>query len=208
MYAYAADNPVKYVDPDGRTGELAQSINLLEVIKSSIVASGYKLEQYKYWAYNAAQADGQLPIGDIIGFWVVVGVGVYAGYHVSKEYSEARAIVKAQVNAVTKDRTEPKGPGSYTITFASGKKYHGKGPFERAKKSAIREGTNNLDLPMIIDWTPSVNDREVFKDEYSRLSEDESYKNPNNYNRMQSPGRKKYIEDYGRPHPADPDQSM
>lgn len=25
---------------------------------------------------------------------------------------------------------------------------------------------------------------------------------------IQSPGRKKYIEDYGRPHPADPDQSM
>ncbi len=84
----------------------------------------------------------------------------------------------------------------------------GKGSFERAKQSAIREGTINLDLPMAIDWTLSKDNREAFKDEYSRLSNDGSYRNPDNYNRIQSPGRKKYIEDYGRPHPADPDQSM
>lgn len=208
LYHYVDNNPVKYTDPDGRVGELAQNLNLLEVVKSSISAAGYNLEQYKGWACNAAQADGQLPIGDIIGIGVVVGVGLYTGYNIAKAYSDARDIVKSQVNSLTKEKTESKSTGSYTIVFASGKKYHGKGPFERAEKSAIREGTINLDLPIAIDWMPSENDREAFKDEYSRLSEDGSYRNPDNYNRIQSPGRKKYIEDNGRPHPADPDQSM
>ena len=41
-------------------------------------------------------------------------------------------------------------------------KNHGKGSFDRAKQSAIREGTLNLDLSMDIDWTSSKNEREAF----------------------------------------------
>ena len=45
---------MRYTDPDGRSGELAQNLNLLDVVKSSITSAGYNLAQYKNWAANAS----------------------------------------------------------------------------------------------------------------------------------------------------------
>lgn len=208
MYHYAGNNPVKYTDPDGRNDALAIPLQDINFLKAIVIDCENLLNEFEMWAANAAQADGQLPIGDAVGLGVLAGVGIYAGIKVLHAEAKAHSIVKDKVREIAESKTNTKGVGSYTIMFASGKRYHGKGPFERAKSSAIREGVLNLDLPIDIDWTPSANDRKAFEDEYSRLSLDGSYRNPDNYNRIQSPGRKKYIEDYGRPHPADPDQSM
>jgi RHS repeat-associated protein len=87
--------------------------------------------------------------------------------------------------------------GSYTITFASRKKYHGKGPKSRMEKSAKYHSNKNNDSVTNKDWTSSKDDTHAFKDEYARMQTDasstypEGYKNPNNYNQRQSPGKKK-----------------
>ena len=76
------------------------------------------------------------------------------------------------------------GFGSYTCNFKSGKKYHGKGDRKRAEKSAKEHG-DEIDS---IDWTPAKNNRDSFIDEHKRLSNDGGKQNPNNYNRINSPG--------------------
>jgi pretoxin HINT domain-containing protein len=79
--------------------------------------------------------------------------------------------------------------GSYTITFASGKQYHGKGPATRARASAARESAANGDPVSNIDWTPAANDRAAFIAEAQRIRNAGGL-NPNNYNRINSPGER------------------
>jgi hypothetical protein len=78
--------------------------------------------------------------------------------------------------------------GSYTNTHESGKKYHGKGAEKRAAESAKEKAEKYNDPVKDTDWTPSANKREAYKDESKRLKADGGHKNPNNYNKRDSPG--------------------
>tara|TARA_R110000782_G_scaffold5853_3_gene20230 strand:+ start:28732 stop:29751 length:1020 start_codon:yes stop_codon:yes gene_type:complete len=84
-----------------------------------------------------------------------------------------------------------KGHGSYTIVFESGKKYHGKGSFDRAVESANDKFGEYGDMPTNIDWTPSKSSDDAFIDEYKRLKNDGGSGSGNNYNKIESPGKKK-----------------
>lgn len=84
------------------------------------------------------------------------------------------------------------GFGSYTCHFKSGKKYHGKGDWDRAKKSGRDKSKGGDDLDFI-DWTPAANDRDSFRDEHNRMKQDHPNGSPNpsrNYNQRHSPGRR------------------
>jgi len=80
--------------------------------------------------------------------------------------------------------------GSYTIEFESGKKYHGKGSEQRARRSARERARANGDKVRDIGWTPARNRREAFIQEARRIRRDGGVRNPNNYNRINSPGEK------------------
>jgi RHS repeat-associated protein len=85
------------------------------------------------------------------------------------------------------------GFGSYTCTFKSGKRYHGKGDLDRAKKSGKEHSDRNKDPLESIDWTAANNDRDSFRDEHNRMNTDRGgHNSPNNYNRRGSPGGGKY----------------
>jgi hypothetical protein len=120
--------------------------------------------------------------GEIAATVATIGVVGWIGYEAVND--------AIQYFSTGKDSKEP---GSYTNTHESGKKYHGKGPQERAEQSAKEKAEKYNDPVKDIDWTPSKNDREAFKDEYSRLKDDGGPKNPDNYNQIESPG-KKYTE--------------
>ncbi|WP_066263437.1 RHS repeat-associated core domain-containing protein [Hydrogenophaga flava] len=82
------------------------------------------------------------------------------------------------------------GFGSYTCTFKSGKRYHGKGDWDRANKSGNYHADKNNDPLVDVDWTPAKNDRDAFKDEHRRMMTDPGgHKSPDNYNQRASPGR-------------------
>jgi RHS repeat-associated protein len=85
--------------------------------------------------------------------------------------------------------------GSYTTTHKSGKRYHGKGPFKRAKQSAKRVERVYDDPVVSVEWTPAKNDKEAFKAENERLENDGGKNNPDNYNKRDSPGKKYKKED-------------
>lgn len=83
-----------------------------------------------------------------------------------------------------------KESGSYTNTHESGKKYHGKGDESRMNKSAKSVAEKNNDPVASQDHTTAKNSREGFKQESARLKNDGGHKNPNNYNKRDSPGTK------------------
>jgi hypothetical protein len=82
------------------------------------------------------------------------------------------------------------GTGSYTCHFKSGKKYHGKGDWKRAKQSGKDKSKGGDDLDFI-DWTPAANDRDSFRDEHNRMMTDKGgHRSNDNYNKRASPGRR------------------
>jgi len=112
----------------------------------------------------------------------------------SQSSSNSSTNTNAQKNPKTQ-KADPGPPGSYTITFKSGKKYHGKGPLSRAKQSAKQWADAKEDPAVSIDWTPSPDQRQAFKDEDTRLQKDGGHENPDNYNRRGSPGEKYKLQD-------------
>jgi len=118
-------------------------------------------------------------------------------YNAVQSFEDKKAAIKTRINEITQDKDKNSSTGSYTIIFESGMKYHGKGGQKRSMQSAMRIGIIYGDMPVDIDWTPSPNHREAFKDEYIRLARDGTHKNPKNYNKIQSPGKLFYIIDNG-----------
>jgi RHS repeat-associated protein len=86
--------------------------------------------------------------------------------------------------------------GTYTVDFQSGIKYHGKGDSERAVDSAKRVAKENGDVPGGVSFKPAANSREAFKEEARRIAKDGG-PGVDNYNKINSPG-KKYLEEDGK----------
>jgi len=85
------------------------------------------------------------------------------------------------------------GFGSYTINFKCGRRYHGKGDLNRARKSAKQRASkhNTSYDEKDIDWTPASSDRQSFIDEHERISRDGGIgPDHGNFNEINSPGKK------------------
>jgi hypothetical protein len=85
--------------------------------------------------------------------------------------------------------------GSYTNTHESGKKYHGKGTEKRMNESGKEKAEANDDPVVNQEFKPAANNREALKDEARRIREDGGVDNPNNYNKINSPGEKYLKQD-------------
>jgi len=117
-------------------------------------------------------------------------------------YTGTAPLTITDVKAEYKVRERDSRTGSYTIIFGNDHKYHGKGSIERMFTSAILKMTAAQTTVKSFDWTPSVSHREAFKAEYRRMQTDkdlpdfpQGYRNPINYNLIQSPGYKYQLQD-------------
>ena len=134
--------------------------------------------------------DGKCPM--CIPLLFEAGKALVAAVVAYKAAEASKPLVDNIVKSI-EDKTESgnkKQPGSYTTTHESGKKYHGKGPKPRAEQSAKEKEKTYNDPVKDIDWTPSKNEKESFKDEAKRIRQDGGVQNPNNYNKRNSPGEK------------------
>ena len=82
-----------------------------------------------------------------------------------------------------------KETGSYTINYASGKKYHGKGTRSRMRSSERRLSKGGDAVVGISDWSPASTHKRAFMQEAFRMAKDGG-KGGNNYNKINSPGLK------------------
>uniref|UniRef100_UPI001E635A6F hypothetical protein n=1 Tax=Chryseobacterium sp. c4a TaxID=1573582 RepID=UPI001E635A6F len=121
---------------------------------------------------------------------VVSTTGIAIGNRVLNSEGDSKA-----KGGKTKNGKTEKETGSYTNTHKSGKKYHGKGDRERAKKSGNEKAKQNEDPLESTEWTKAENDREAFKQESERLDKDaegdkKGHQSDKNYNKRDSPGKK------------------
>jgi hypothetical protein len=81
------------------------------------------------------------------------------------------------------------GDGSYTITFASGKQYVGKGDMSRMADSAARINAQTGDRVVSTQWTPANGTADSFVQEEMRMRTSGGPQG-NTYNQINSPGNK------------------
>jgi RHS repeat-associated protein len=151
----------------------------------------------------AAEGTTSFSRAGVIGVtWYVVN-GLFGSAHIPADpmtvgiaYNNIKTLADIK-DAVSSPAVKSRGNqiGSYTIIFNNNKKYHGKGPLPRMMLSAAQHSIANKVMVQSMQWTPSATDRQAFKDEYRRMQTDanedfeEGYRNPINFNKIQSPGK-------------------
>ena len=121
-----------------------------------------------------------------------VAVAVVTTVAVVKVVRAAVRVYKATTSVAKKGKEY----GSYTNTHFSGRRHHGQGDRRRSQTSGREKAAENNDPHTATDWTSAPNRREAMKDEARRIENDGGVDNPNNYNKINSPG-KNYIEQDG-----------
>jgi RHS repeat-associated protein len=127
-----------------------------------------------------------------VGRWITPDpLGLVGGLNVYAFDGSPSVIVDPWGLATTGASGTAHQTGSYQIKFKSGKTYDGKGPASRMETSAKeRSGPPNNDPVVSKVWTPAANEREAFKQESRNLDANGGPGNPNNYNAIESPGKK------------------
>ncbi len=202
-YAYGRNNPLRYVDPNGE--------DVFDVLGGAVNAFGSNI------VLGAGRAEPHNPdfaLGQSIGDVVSLGAGLYetavggtvaaggglltvsvAGSPLGVPASAVGAGVAAHGAGLSASglihlSTNGSGSGSYTVTFESGKRYHGKGREGRANESAKRVSGEQSDPARTVEWKPAANDAAAFKAEARRIRADGGIENSGNYNKINSPGEK------------------
>ena len=225
-YNYVLGNPIKWVDEDGRSPgdpkeDLHFQITPLLGVGDLILPPGAGRLGPLPPAGSLLPRTGGMTIPNVPGEVVVPplnGPITNPEFFIPPTSPEATTTTLPEIGdlpAPTTDMSLPidnvridqaksteKETGSYTNEHESGQKYHGKGDRKRAEQSGKEKAKEYKDPVKNTDWTKAQNKRDAFKQEYKRMQQDrtnkypEGHKNPKNYNKRQSPG-KKYMEQDG-----------
>jgi RHS repeat-associated protein len=194
-YAYGNNNPHRFIDPDGNSAlsvldwkDFAQDVGGLYV--NHIIFAVAKINGNEAVAQMAADGLRAGVLDAAISTAGVISPAPGAG-------SAMRTAVKSEIKAVEIGSKAEKQVGSYTVTFESGMKYHGKGTEARAAKSAAEKEATYADKAVNIDYKAAKNEREAFKDEARRIRSDGGLDKSKQYNKINSPGEN-YLKQDGK----------
>ncbi|RAV99275.1 RHS repeat-associated core domain-containing protein [Pseudochryseolinea flava] len=200
VYAFSENKLISYRELEGLEAQLiivgvvvavtVEEVTLAALISGAVVFGEEIVEGIKEIA-NTPVSGGVRFASSPVSAW---GQEAYAWQQMAKQAESKANSTKTSTGDEKDSKSNGKATGSYTNTHESGKKYHGKGGEDRARQSADRVAKENKDPAKKTEWKPAKNDRQAFKDEAKRIKKDGGVENPNNYNKVNSPG-KKYIEE-------------
>jgi RHS repeat-associated protein len=218
-YAYARDNPLEYVDPNGHAWQIFSGEYWKNLAHRLFIGGNGtpQLDPNSEQALASAAGIGPTQLTDEngnpisggqatiqVGMAVVNGV-LQTGMMLTGE-GEAEGVVKAGEEVVQGEKAagaaaklEDAGTaslqgqkGSYVHEFKSGKKYIGKGTEKRMKQSAKDVAEANNDKVVKSQFEPSDpnTDEQAFKDEAQKIKDSGGVPNKTLYNKINSPGKK------------------
>ena len=187
-FGYAYANPNGYFDPNGQWVPLFTRLVF-------VLWRAYEAAMFVQQTYELAKTllDPCISFRD-----KAAAVGSFVLDFVSPGPGNASKRLGIDGDDVAKGGGKNKEYGSYTNNHESGKRYHGQGDKKRSQKSGREKAAKNNDPHIATDWTPAQNRREAMKDEARRLSSDGGKGNSDNYNKINSPGKKYIKQDGGR----------
>ena len=192
MFAYCGNNPVTRSDAGGNWWD-----TVLDVISLGASIADVALNPTDFLAWAGL-------IGDIVDVVVpfVGGVGeAVDALRVVDGFVEGTDSVVDAAKATSKLVSD--STGSYEIIYKSGNTYVGKGSFSRAITSATDKANKYGDEVVSLTWKSAPDSRTAFINEYISMCKhggpnNGAIRNAQSYNKIWSPGRKYYYEDYGR----------
>ncbi|MFL7023529.1 RHS repeat-associated core domain-containing protein [Enterovibrio norvegicus] len=209
-YAYVWNNPLKYVDPTGFVlVQAAIQARAMQIAidngynhRDDVKVGGGAVSLTKEEAHLASALDDAVSsLSDSItkaGLHFVTSTPAgFIADQVTKALSESNTEdeVGDSVDPESEDqegveKTKDKEYGSYTNHHESGNRYHGYGDKKRSQTSGKEKEKAYDDPHVATDWTPADNRREGMKDEADRIESDGGKENSENYNKINSPGKK------------------
>lgn len=186
-YAYCGNNPTARRDPEGFVWETVFDVASLA---GSIVEIA--VNPGDPWAWAGAVGDAL----DLIPFVTGIGEVTRAVKTTAKfidNTDDVVGVAKKLYRSANSASELKKSTGSYEILYKSGKNYVGKGGFDRAIKSAVRNTKRHPDdVVTAIRWKAAPNHRTAFIEEYA-LQSIRKVANGKTYNKIWSPGKKYYM---------------
>jgi hypothetical protein len=117
---------------------------------------------------------------------------------VKDKINDAKKSIPIAIVSTIANVTKQSNTGAYAIQFSDGNYYIGKGSPFRMYISAMREGLLHGTIPISFRFESAINEREAYKMEYMWMVDYGYYTGtPNMYNRIWSPGRLYYFNDFG-----------
>ena len=175
-FAYANNNPYRYADPDGNQGRSIDELVEVHIAPDNSIGPRGGLRGR---SGSSNGHGGKIAKSDLHG----------------RELSRRQNPDTVSAGPSALQKSNPNQTGSYTNLHASGKTYVGKGSRKRSQVSGRREAKRNNDPHVATDWTPARNNREAFKQESRRLDAEGGPGSPQNYNRIEQPGKKYRFQD-------------
>ncbi|PFZ97887.1 DNRLRE domain-containing protein [Bacillus wiedmannii] len=174
-YTYADNNPAMMTDPDGHSPTL-------------IINAGFAIYD-GYGAYKAGKGAK--------GIAMAAAKGAIGGPKL-KVFKAARKAMRIDKENVKRLNNIKKKPGTYVIDFEKGYRYIGKGTRARAQQSAKDKQKAYGTKPVSIAWKPAKNSNSAFIREYHIMRKNGFPHNKMLYNKINSPGKKKYYQQSSR----------
>lgn len=182
---YCGNNPVIRADS---LGHFWETIFDLASFGVSIVEVCVNPSDPWAWAGLIGDAIDLIPF--VTGFGEITR-SVKTTVKITDDISDTIDAAKTVYRAADATSDIRKATGAYEILYKSGRNYVGKGGFNRAIKSAMRNATKYEDEVVSITWKSSKNIAEAFLDEYKLMSR-VGVGNMNTFNKIWSPGRTIY----------------